>query len=157
MTVPPPVIAANRTQLMSLTATNFFGQNTPAIAATEAQYSEMWAQDAAAMYGYAANRGGRLGSDAVHRGAADHQPGRASRPSHLGRHRRRQRCRLAAAHRGAPGASVTGLTAGLQRVHGGVHVVHLGAVEHAQFFGSGYYAHESGGYGFDVRVEWNPR
>jgi PPE-repeat protein len=53
MTVPPPVIAANRTQLASLVATNFLGQNTPAIAATEAQYAEMWAQDAAAMYGYA--------------------------------------------------------------------------------------------------------
>ena len=53
MTVPPPVIAANRVQLMTLIATNFFGQNTPAIAATEAQYMEMWAQDAAAMYGYA--------------------------------------------------------------------------------------------------------
>ncbi|MGO9152009.1 PPE family protein [Mycobacterium sp.] len=52
-TVPPPVIAANRAQLMVLIATNFFGQNTPAIAATEAQYTEMWAQDAAAMYGYA--------------------------------------------------------------------------------------------------------
>ncbi|OBF58739.1 hypothetical protein A5787_22560 [Mycobacterium sp. 852002-50816_SCH5313054-b] len=52
MTVPPPVIAANRTQLASLIATNFFGQNTAAIAATEAQYTEMWAQDAAAMYGY---------------------------------------------------------------------------------------------------------
>ncbi|WP_406813642.1 PPE family protein [Mycobacterium sp. M23085] len=52
-TVPPPVIAANRSLLMSLIATNVFGQNTPAIAATEAQYSEMWAQDAAAMYGYA--------------------------------------------------------------------------------------------------------
>ena len=36
-----------------LVATNFFGQNTPAIVATEAQYVEMWAQDAAAMYGYA--------------------------------------------------------------------------------------------------------
>jgi PPE-repeat protein len=55
MTVPPPVIAANRTQLASLTATNVFGQNSTAIAATEAQYGEMWAQDAAAMYGYAAN------------------------------------------------------------------------------------------------------
>jgi PPE-repeat protein len=53
MTVPPPVIAANRALLMALIATNFFGQNTPAIAATEAQYAEMWAQDAAAMYGYA--------------------------------------------------------------------------------------------------------
>ncbi|ORB86063.1 hypothetical protein B1987_22405 [Mycobacterium kansasii] len=53
MTVPPPAIAANRIQLMALIATNFFGQNTAAIAATEAQYTEMWAQDAAAMYGYA--------------------------------------------------------------------------------------------------------
>jgi PPE-repeat protein len=55
MTVPPPVIVANRLLLTALIATNFFGQNTPAIAATEAQYMEMWAQDAAAMYGYAAS------------------------------------------------------------------------------------------------------
>ena len=53
LTVPPPVIAANRTQLATLVATNVIGQNTPAIAATEALYGEMWAQDAAAMYGYA--------------------------------------------------------------------------------------------------------
>lgn len=53
MTVPPPVIAANRAQLVALIATNFFGQNTPAIAATEAHYMQMWAQDATAMYGYA--------------------------------------------------------------------------------------------------------
>jgi PPE-repeat protein len=53
MTVPPPVVAANRALLAALTATNFFGQNSAAIAATEALYSEMWAQDAAAMYGYA--------------------------------------------------------------------------------------------------------
>jgi PPE-repeat protein len=52
-TVPPPVIAANRSLLMTLVATNFFGQNTAAIAATEAQYAEMWAQDAVAMYVYA--------------------------------------------------------------------------------------------------------
>jgi PPE-repeat protein len=52
-TVPPPVIAANRALLMALIATNFFGQNFPAIAATEAHYEQMWAQDAAAMYGYA--------------------------------------------------------------------------------------------------------
>ncbi|ORW00071.1 PPE family protein [Mycobacterium lacus] len=55
MTVPPPVIAANRALLMTLITTNFFGQNTPAIAATEAQYAEMWAQDAAAMYAYASS------------------------------------------------------------------------------------------------------
>jgi PPE-repeat protein len=54
-TVPPTVIAANRAQLMALIATNVLGQNTPAIAATEAQYAEMWAQDAEAMYGYAAS------------------------------------------------------------------------------------------------------
>ncbi|WP_406815644.1 PPE family protein [Mycobacterium sp. M23085] len=54
MTVPPPVIAANRVLLATLVATNFFGQNTPAIAATEARYMEMWAQDAAAMAGYTA-------------------------------------------------------------------------------------------------------
>jgi PPE-repeat protein len=53
MTVPPPEIAANRALLLALVATNFFGQNTPAIMATEALYLEMWAQDAAAMYGYA--------------------------------------------------------------------------------------------------------
>jgi PPE-repeat protein len=52
-TVAPPVIAANRTLLASLVATNVLGQNTPAIATTEAHYAEMWAQDAAAMYGYA--------------------------------------------------------------------------------------------------------
>jgi PPE-repeat protein len=52
-TVPPPVIAANRTLLMTLIATNILGQNTPAIAATEVHYMQMWAQDAAAMYGYA--------------------------------------------------------------------------------------------------------
>jgi PPE-repeat protein len=51
--VAPPVIAANRTLLASLVASNILGQNTPAIATTEAHYAEMWAQDAAAMYGYA--------------------------------------------------------------------------------------------------------
>jgi PPE-repeat protein len=53
MTVPPPLITANRSLLMTLIATNIFGQNTMAIAATETDYAEMWAQDAAAMYGYA--------------------------------------------------------------------------------------------------------
>jgi PPE-repeat protein len=57
-TVPPPVIAANRALLMTLIATNVLGQNTPAIATTEAQYAEMWAQDAAAMYSYAGSSAG---------------------------------------------------------------------------------------------------
>lgn len=53
MTVPPPLVAANRAQLAALVASNVLGQNTAAIAANEAHYGEMWAQDAAAMYGYA--------------------------------------------------------------------------------------------------------
>jgi PPE-repeat protein len=54
-TVPPPMVVANRSRLMTLVATNLFGRNTQKIAATEAQYAEMWAQDTAAMYGYAAS------------------------------------------------------------------------------------------------------
>jgi PPE-repeat protein len=54
-TVPLPMVAANRSRLATLVATNMFGRNTQAIAATEAQYAEMWAQDTAAMYGYAAS------------------------------------------------------------------------------------------------------
>lgn len=54
-TVPPSLIAENRSRLASLVASNVVGQNTPAIAAAEAQYGEMWAQDAAAMYSYAAH------------------------------------------------------------------------------------------------------
>ena len=53
MTVHPAVVAANRSQTMALIATNILGQNTAAIAASEAQYAEMWAQDSAAMQGYA--------------------------------------------------------------------------------------------------------
>jgi hypothetical protein len=46
---PPSVTAANRAQLASLITTNLFGQNAPAIAATEAHYAEMWAQDVTAL------------------------------------------------------------------------------------------------------------
>ncbi|AGC62825.1 PPE family protein [Mycobacterium liflandii 128FXT] len=53
LTVPPPVIASNRALLAALIATNWFGQNSAAIAATELHYAEMWAQDAGAMYEYA--------------------------------------------------------------------------------------------------------
>ena len=52
-TVPPAVIAANRSLLAALVATNFLGQNTPAIAATEALYMEMWFQDGLTMDTYA--------------------------------------------------------------------------------------------------------
>jgi PPE-repeat protein len=56
-TVPPPVIAENRARLAALVATNFLGINTPAIMATEAQYAEMWVQDATTMYTYQAASG----------------------------------------------------------------------------------------------------
>lgn len=52
-TVPPQVVTSNRTQNAMLQATNFLGQNLAAIAANEAQYMEMWAQDVAAMESYA--------------------------------------------------------------------------------------------------------
>lgn len=51
-TVPLPAVLANRARLIFLIATNFLGQNTGAIAETELEYVEMWAQDVAAMLGY---------------------------------------------------------------------------------------------------------
>lgn len=56
--VHPAVIEENRAELATLVATNFLGVNSPAIAANEALYSEYWAQDAAAMYGYAGDAAG---------------------------------------------------------------------------------------------------
>jgi PPE-repeat protein len=52
-TVPPEEVAANRIQLASLLPANIFGQYTSAIAALEAEYGQMWAQDVAALTGYA--------------------------------------------------------------------------------------------------------
>src|SRR5947209_2611141 len=52
-TVPPAEIAANRTQLLSLLPANIFGQYNAAIAALEAEYAQFWAQDVAALTGYA--------------------------------------------------------------------------------------------------------
>ena len=51
--MPPAEIAANRTELVSLLQTNIFGQNNAAIAALEAEYAQFWAQDVAAVTGYA--------------------------------------------------------------------------------------------------------
>lgn len=51
-TVHPVAVNANRNQLVNLVMSNIFGQNAPAIAATEAYYEQMWAQDVAAMVGY---------------------------------------------------------------------------------------------------------
>jgi PPE-repeat protein len=52
--VHPSVVTANRTWLAHLIATNFFGINFPAIAATEAQYMQMWAGNTTAMLDYQA-------------------------------------------------------------------------------------------------------
>ena len=52
-TVPPAEIAANRTELLSLLQTNILGQNNASIAALEAEYAQFWAQDVAAVTGYA--------------------------------------------------------------------------------------------------------
>ncbi|KZS69625.1 MAG: PPE family protein [Mycobacterium pseudokansasii] len=54
-TVHPAMVSVNRTQLVSLIASNLLGQNAPAIAATEAEYEQMWAQNVAAMSGYHSN------------------------------------------------------------------------------------------------------
>jgi len=50
-TVHPVLVGVNRNQLVSLVASNLFGQNAPAIAATEAGYEQMWAQDVGATFG----------------------------------------------------------------------------------------------------------
>ncbi|WP_292975170.1 PPE family protein [Mycobacterium sp.] len=52
--VPTAQVLANRTRLAQLLATNTFGRNMPAIAATEAEYQQMWANNAAAMTRYQA-------------------------------------------------------------------------------------------------------
>jgi PPE-repeat protein len=52
--VHPSVVAANRTRLMQLLATNWFGVNLPAIAETEQEYQMMWANNSAAMSRYQA-------------------------------------------------------------------------------------------------------
>jgi PPE-repeat protein len=52
--VPTATVAANRTRLVQLLATNVFGRNLPAIAQTESEYQTMWANNAAAMTRYQA-------------------------------------------------------------------------------------------------------
>jgi PPE-repeat protein len=74
-TVPPALIAENRALLLLLVASNIFGQNTPAISATETQYGEMWAQDSTTMYAYAG------GSAAASRLTAFTDPPQTTDPS----------------------------------------------------------------------------
>lgn len=53
--VPPPLVAANRADLAEALQTNLFGLNNGVIAQLEAQYAEMWAQNAVTMYRYASS------------------------------------------------------------------------------------------------------
>ena len=53
--VPLPMIEANRTELATLVSNNFLGQNTGAIATNEAEYLDMWIQDALTMDTYQVN------------------------------------------------------------------------------------------------------
>jgi PPE-repeat protein len=52
--VPVAAVSANRTRLAQLLATNRFGINLPAIAATEDEYQGMWANNSTAMSRYQA-------------------------------------------------------------------------------------------------------
>jgi PPE-repeat protein len=52
--VHPTYVSANRVRLAKLLATNWFGTNLGAIAATEDEYGAMWANNSAAMYRYQA-------------------------------------------------------------------------------------------------------
>jgi len=60
--VPPPLITANRAELTTLVANNFLGQNTGAIAQNEAEYLDMWIQDALGMDTYNMNSTGASGA-----------------------------------------------------------------------------------------------
>jgi PPE-repeat protein len=60
--VPPPLITANRTELTTLVANNFLGQNTGAIAQNEAEYLDMWIQDALGMDTYQLNSSSASGA-----------------------------------------------------------------------------------------------
>ncbi len=103
-TVPPPVVSANRSMLTALAATNIFGQNTPAIATTETQYAEMWAQDTGAMLRLREFVGVSHDADAFHATTAEHRPGRGpiggGNPSY--RHRRRATRRTSSLRRSKP-------------------------------------------------------
>jgi PPE-repeat protein len=50
--VPPAFVSANRVRLAQLLATNWFGSNLAAIAATEDEYVGVWANNSAAMFRY---------------------------------------------------------------------------------------------------------
>jgi triacylglycerol lipase len=73
--VDPGLVTANRGQLVSLVRSNLFGQNTPAIAATEATYEQMWAQEVAVMSGYHINVSAAVAQSGSWERALENLPG----------------------------------------------------------------------------------
>src|SRR6478752_2729328 len=61
-TIPVPTVVANRVREATLQATNIIGQNTPAIAESNIEYGEFWAQNAGAMMSYLTAITGLVGS-----------------------------------------------------------------------------------------------
>ena len=61
-TIPVPTVVANRVREATLQATNIIGQNSPAIAESNFEYGEFWAQNAGAMMGYLTAITGLVGS-----------------------------------------------------------------------------------------------
>ena len=61
-TIPVPTVVANRVREATLQATNIIGQNNPAIAESNFEYGEFWAQNAGAMMGYLTAITGLVGS-----------------------------------------------------------------------------------------------
>ena len=83
--VHPSVVAANRTRLMQLLATNWFGINLPAIAETEQEYQLMWANNSAAMSRYQSTSQQATSQDvAVLLAIGDHQLDGAGRTKRCG-------------------------------------------------------------------------
>jgi PPE-repeat protein len=76
--VPPALIAENRAELVQLVTSNVLGQNSAAIAATEAIYAQMWAVDASAMNQY------QLSSRAATAAIVPFQPPPATTKPHTG-------------------------------------------------------------------------
>ena len=85
------VISANRAELTTLVSNNFLGQNTGAIAQNEANYLDMWIQDALGMDTYQQSSTGAVGAlpaqtaaplvTSGSQAAAGRGGGRAGRPS----------------------------------------------------------------------------
>ena len=93
--VPPPLITANRAELATLVSNNFLGQNTGAIAQNEAEYLDMWIQDALGMDTYQVNSTGASAALPAQTAAplvtsGSQRAGRGGRSSGL-RHRRAHR------------------------------------------------------------------